>query len=189
MKRRIILGSIFFLGLIYILTPEPGSIDNFPPLSDSIKSTDPGDTYQNPNIAAYYSDFDRDGITNFYKSRYREKFFWGELIPPISINYPPRAAYQYVKDLQDSIFLEEYVYPLHGSIFVNGEVPYLDNEIRKQPHTFLGDRIHINGRFFVSKTTLRYYPSDTIFRFLVYIGIWIGIFTIYMVARKVFRER
>ena len=56
MKRKF-LGVIFLLGLVYLLVPGPSKIEDFPPLPTSTKSALEGDTIQNPNIAAYYSNF------------------------------------------------------------------------------------------------------------------------------------
>lgn len=166
---------IFLLGLVYILAPGPTKIEDFSPIPNSLKSDEPGDTYQNPNIAAYFSDFDRNAITNFYRDGYKNKFIWG-IIPPISLNYPPETSKQYIRDQQSSTFLEEYIYPLRGSIFVNGYEPFVENEMHKNPHNFIADHLHIQNRYFASKTTIRFYPADGFDRLIVYMGIWFSVF-------------
>lgn len=179
---------LFLLGLIYILVPDPKSIASFKPLPDSLKSNEPGDTVQVKDVAAYFSDFDRKGITNFYFKDYSNHFFWGKLIPPVKINYPPQAAYQYVRDLQESTFLEEYVYPLRGSIFVNGVEPYVYSEIKGFKHSYFGDHIYIDGHYYVSKTTLRYYSSDWYVRLLVYVSIWLSVAGMIVIFKKSLKE-
>lgn len=178
---------IFIFGLIYILAPGPDSIDDFPPIPDSVKSDEPGDTYQVTNIAAYFSDYDRKGVADFYKDAYRRLHF-GFSFPPVSLNYPPEFAKQAVRDEQTSTFLTEYVYPLRGSIFVNGYEPFVDNEIKNRSHNFIGDHIHINGRYFVSKTTIRYYPVNFFAQILVYFGIWVSCFYLIKIGKIAMKE-
>ena len=182
---KLILGIIFIMGLIYVMLPGPTKIEDFPPIPDSLKSDEPGDTVQNPNIAAYFSQFDRKAITEYYRWAYRKQFLIGQLIPPVSLNYPPRDSWQYVKMYQKSTFLEEYVYPLHGSIFVNGHEPYVEKELSKLPHDPLGDRMQIKDKFFRSKTTIRYYPNSWYARLLVYLGIWVSALAIYKLGKRV----
>lgn len=179
---------IFILGLVYILSPGPTKIEDFPPIPDSLKSDEPGDTYQNPNIVAYFSDFDREKITRFYRSAYQKNHFLVGLLFPISLNYPPETARAVIRNEQVSTFLEEYVYPLRGSILVNGYEPFVENEIKKREHWFIRDRIHINGRYFVSKSTLRFYPNDAFDRIIVYFGIWLAGFALFELSKKTFQE-
>src|SRR5260221_6948618 len=99
---RIIFGIIFLLGLLYLILPGPDTIYEFPKLPDSLKSQLAGDTVQNPNIAAYFSDFDRDFVTKFYLQNYKEiyckKTFFGFpnplcFVQPIKLNHPPEQAF------------------------------------------------------------------------------------------------
>lgn len=178
---------IFIFGLIYILAPGPDSIDDFPPLPDSVKSNEPGDTYQVSNIAAYFSDFGRKAVTEFYKNAYKDKHF-GFFLSPIILNYPPEFAKQSIRDEQTSTFLKEFVYPLRGSLFVNGYEPFVGNEIKNRSHNFIGDHIHIDGRYFVSKTTIRYYPVNFFAQILVYFGIWVSCFYLIKIGKIAMKE-
>lgn len=182
---KLALKIIFILGLIYAVYPGPAKIEDFPPLPDSLKSDEPGDTYQNPNIAAYFSQLERKDTTGFYRNVYRSRFLFGRFFPPISLNYPPHDSWQYIRNYQKSTFLEEYVYPLHGSIFVNGHDQYVVNEILGLPHDPLGDRTQIKDKFFRSKTTIRFYPNSWYARILVYLGIWISALGIYKLGKKI----
>ncbi|TSC66496.1 MAG: Uncharacterized protein CEO21_169 [Microgenomates group bacterium Gr01-1014_80] len=170
-----------------MIAPGPTKVADFPPLSDSLKSDEPGDTVQVPNIAAYFSDLDRGEITSFYKNAYQDAFFF-KILPPVRLNYPPQSSRQYVRDQQTSTFLEEYIYPLRGSLFVNGYDPYVENEMKKRTHNFVGDHLHIKGRYFVSKTTLRFYPADLFARIIVYTGIWISVSALALMSKRVFGE-
>lgn len=173
MRRKLLL-VVFIIGLVYILAPGPSSSNDFSPIPKSLKSDEPGDTYQVPNVAAYFSDLDRKGITDFYKGQFRKNFIFGWL-PPITLNYPPITAFQYVRDrLEQSTFLEEYVYPLRGSIFVNGYEPSVDREIKKNTKPISGGPMEVYGRYFKSKATIRYYPAPWHVSLLTYIGIWVA---------------
>ncbi len=188
-KKSLILITFFLIGLIYILSPGPDSIDDFEAIPDSLKSDEPGDTYQVPEVAAYFSDFNRESITNFYRDDFREKFIFGWIFPPISLNYPPIAAYQYVRDLlQQSTFLEEYIYPLRGSIFVNGYEPHVEKEIKKFTHDKSGGPMQIKGQYFKSKTTIRFYPVSAHLALLTYLGIWVALILLFRLFEKVVGE-
>jgi hypothetical protein len=186
-KSRIIIVVLFLLGLIYLIWPGPNEVSDFPPLPESVKSDEPGDTVQVENISAYFSQADRATITQFYKNWYKNANFG--FLPPIKLNHPPEEAWQFVRDQQTSTFLEEYVYPLRGSIFVNGYEPLVENEIANRPSNFFGNMIHINGQYYASKATLRYHPVPVFWRLIVYIGIWASILGLYKLTKKIWRER
>lgn len=184
MTKKILI-ALFIIGLVYILTPGPSSIDDFPPIPNSLKSDEPGDTVQVPNVAAYFSDLDRTAITRFYRDEYRKKFIFGWLFPPVTLNYPPKAAYQYVRDLlQLSTFLEEYVFPLKGSIFVNGYEQAVMRKIKGLPPKEGPDKMQIKGQFFNSKTTIRYYPATWHVSLVTYMGIWVVSLMLFRLYRK-----
>ena len=168
--------------------PGPTSISNFSPLPNSLKSDEPGDTYQVPNVAAYFSQLKRAEIANFYRDNYKKISWMGFLFPPISLNYPPEYARQYIRNEQKGTFLEEYVYPLRESVFVNGYEPAVEDEMKKAKRSFIGDHIYINGNFYVSKTVLRFYPSGIPERLLVYIGMWLAILSIHDLMKRIARE-
>lgn len=185
MIKKFVVTALFIAGFLYMILPGPTSISNFPSIPDSLKSDEPGDSYQVPNIAAYFSQFNRDEITKFYKEAYQKIFWMGFLFPPISLNYPPEYAKQYIRNEQKGTFLEEYVYPLRGSVFVNGYEPAVEDEMNQKPRSFIGDHIHIKGNYYVSKTILRFYPSGVFERLLVYAGLWLAIIGMYDLIKRV----
>lgn len=190
-KLRKGLLALFILGLVYILLPGPSSIDDFLPLPNSTKSDLDGDTWQNPNIAAYFSDFRRDFITKFYNDNFSSKYLFGGIIPPVSLNHPPEAANQYIRDQQESYFLEEYTYPLRESIFVNGYDPLGVNTMngRAEEVDFVGNHYWFKEIPYNTKTTLRYYSSPVVVRVFVYLGIWLSAIALCKIfAREVRRS-
>ncbi len=181
---------LFILGLAYILSPTPTSVYQFKQLPNSYQSDEPGDTVQVPNVTAYYSDFNRAGITQFYRQDFRNKYWFGGFLPPVVLNYPPEEAYSDIRDQLNVTFMEEYLYPLKGSIFVGGYEPVVEDNIKNKKHTFVGDHIqlHMTGRYYNSKTTLRFYPAPIWLSLIIYLGIWATIIFGFKLIRKVFKK-
>lgn len=174
---------IFILGLVYILSPEPILIDYFRPLPGSVKSIFAGDTIQNPNIAAYFSNYSRSYIKNFYQQEVSRNVWFG-FIPPITIVRPPEEAYQFIRDQQESTHLVEYTYPLRESLYVNLVEPAALNKMNGKAPDFYLDHIEYLGKFYLVKTTIRLYPPKLIYRIIEYFGIWISLFALVKISRK-----
>ncbi len=187
MIKRYIFGFLFLLGFVYILYPGPNSIKNFPPIPNSLKSNEEGDTVQIPNVSAYYSFWRRDEITNLYKRHYELINFWPFFVPAIKLNHPPEYAFNYVRDQLKSTFLEEYTYPLRDSLFVSGYDQKVYNDLQYITHSFYSDTIHLDGVFYNSKTTLRFYPSSIFARIIVYLLIWILTIKLFKISQKNFK--
>lgn len=178
--------KFFFAGfsallLIYLILPGPYEVNQFPPLPNSIKSELPGDTWQVPNIAGYFSNNYRKVVTPYYRQYYK----WLTWVPfsPIRLNYPPETAFTFVKDQTQSTYLEEYVYPLRDSIFVNGFEPFYENGQPKYwgSTRFQPTDIHV----FETKTLIRYYPSSIWSRLIVWLGINITIYLTYKLGKEI----
>lgn len=190
MKTRILLGGLFVIGLIYVLIPVPSGIDSFPALPDSVKSNLPGDTVQNPNIAAYFSAYRREFITSYYQQAFRKISFGIIPIPPLVINHPPELAWVFVRDMQESTFLEENVYPLRGSVYVNGFDPVIYDKIHQiKTDPLEGDHLRYDNNFYNTKTTLRYYPVGIFWRVLTYLGIWVVGIALFKLSVRVIKNR
>ncbi len=159
----IIVSGLLF---IYMMWPAPTSITQFPALPDSTQSKEAGDTFQIPNVAAYFSRFYRSYVTNFYKDAYWK--LTGLPFPPLRLNHPPEFSFTAIKDQTQSTYLEEYYYPLRGSLYVNGFEPFTEDGKPK----FVGatDMV-IDGKFYSTKTTLRYYSSHWYSRLIVWMGL------------------
>jgi hypothetical protein len=183
---RVTLLVVFLLGLVYLLAPGKISINDFAPLPNSIKSQLSGDTYQNPNIAAYFSDYWRADVTHFYYQQASYLNIFGISIPPLFINHPPEEAFQYIRDQQESTYLEEYFYPFRDQFFVNGWEPVDINGkvFRADWSPLIYDDVHAN-----SKATLRFYPSKPIYRVAAYLGMWVGGFGLFFMAIRIKKEK
>lgn len=177
---KIIFVFFSIILLIYLLMPGPSSIKNFPPLPDSSKSTLEGDTIQVPNVSAYFTDNFRSFATNYYKEIYKNQTFIPFLL--IRLNYPPEYAFSLIIDQTRSTYLEEYVYPLRGSLFVNGYEPFYENG---KPKFWGSVKADEQNNIYSNKVTLRYYPSPLWVRLIVWIGIMTSIILIYKTSRRI----
>lgn len=174
---------ISFLLLIYLVLPGPQTINDFPSLPNSAKSTLSGDTWQVPNVVGYFSNNYRDFATSFYRESFWKKTWFP--FPPIRINYPPEYAYTAIKDQTQSTYLEEYVYPLKSSLYVNGFEPFTKDG---QPRFWGAIKFNDGSDSYYTKVTLRYYYSSLWVRFVTWFGITLGILLIWKMGRRIVRN-
>ena len=148
-----ILGITFLiLILVYLLLPST----SFPqPLPDAVQSQEPGDQRDLEHFRAYFTDLPRREVISHYQRQF--KLSGGlVVIPSYRLNYPPEEAFTYIADQTLSNYLEEIVYPLRESLFINGYEP-----------KDADDKISVNGRPYFSKVTIRYYQSNPALRVVV----------------------
>lgn len=178
-----ILILLFFLGLVYLIYPIPKSIEDIPPLPGHVKSDEPGDTYQNPNIAGYYGDKRRKFVTGFYKNFYDNINILGFKIPSIKLNHPPEEAYFYIRDQQRSTYLEQYTYPLKSALYINGYEPFDEKGKRFDSGSY---KMDYYGVIYPTKVTIRYYYSPLTVRLIFYLSYWVlGFFIYYLFNRAI----
>lgn len=171
--------SVVFL--FYLVWPfEPKTISDFSPLPQSTKSDLSGDTVEVPNITAYFSNNYRNFVTKYYRNQYQ--FMTKFPFPPLVLNHPPEHAFHYIKDQTQSTYLEEYVYPLRGSLFVNGLEPF--DEKTKEARYSGATYFNASGINYETKVTLRYYPSRVANRIGVWAGIDLIVILLYYFVRK-----
>lgn len=179
-KKIYIAFSVLFL--IYMIWPSPSRISDFNALPDSAKSTLEGDTIQIPNVSAYFSDNFRENVVPFYRSNYINKSFF--ILPPITINHPPEYSWIAIKRHTDSTYIEELVYPLRDSLYVNGFEPFYSDGTEK----FWGStKFEEGGRLWFTKTTLRYYPSNVFIRIIVWAGVVCSICILYKTGKEIIK--
>ena len=172
-----------FILLIYLLLPGPSGIDDFPPLPNSLKSTLEGDTIQVKNVAGYFSNNYRQFVTNYYRRAFQQKTWFP--FAPLRLNYPPEYAYTVIKDQTHSTYLEEYVYPLRESLYVNGLELYNQDG---SPKFWGSTMFEQDSQLFYTKATLRYYPSSYLIRLVTWLGIICSIALFWNVSKKVLRD-
>ncbi len=166
-----------------MLMPGASSINHFPLLPNSSKSTLAGDTLQVPNIVGYFSNNYRQFVTSFYQTALQDT----TPLPfkPIRLNYPPEFAFTAIKDQTQSTYLEEYAYPLRDSIFINGLEPFYADG---QPKYWGAHQSDINGTLYDTKVTLRYYSSSGLTRILVWMGISISMVLLWILSKRIIKE-
>lgn len=168
----ILLAVIYIVGIAYLLLPNPKVVD----LPGATKSNEPGDTWQNPNTVAYFTNMSREDVVNFYKHTYALKIGNWE-IPSLKLNYPPEDNAIYIRKYVLSYYLEEMVHPFRESVFVNGWNPQLSplnarlTQAERDQQTIV-----VDGKVFSSKVTLRWYPSPLWARLLVWTLFFPGIY-------------
>ena len=177
---KTVLIILSFLLLVYMFIPGPDSITDFPALPDSIKSSLEGDTIQVPNVSAYFSNNYRDFVIPYYYASYQEQ----TVVPfgPLRLNYPPEFAFVAIKDQTHSTYLEEFVYPLKDSLFINGLEPV---EKDGTPRYVGGGRFEMDGRFIDTKVTLRFYPSTLPVRVAVWLGINLSVIVLFIMSKRI----
>lgn len=179
-KKKLFVAFSVLL-LVYMLWPGPIKISDFVPLSFSSKSTLAGDNIaQVSNAAAYFSNNYREFVIPFYSKNYQGLSHFP--LPPLKLNHPPEYSWNVIKKHTDSTYLEELVYPLRDSLYVNGFEPFYSNG---QPKFWGSTKFDADGQSFFTKTTLRYYPSGTIVRILVWFGIVTSIYLLFRLGRKI----
>lgn len=180
-KGLFILFSVILL--IYLIWPGPNSIYLFKPLPSSVKSKLDGDVWQVPNIVAFFSNSYRTENVLFYSKDYQQlsRFFFS----PIRINHPPEFAYTAIKPYTDSTYLEEFVYPLRDSLYVNGFEPFYEDGQSKYwgAIPFL-----VDGTNWQTKTTLRFHPSSVFARIVLWFGISLSIYLLFIMTKRILKN-
>lgn len=175
---------IFFLLslalLIYMVFPGLSSISDFKALPNSQKSRLEGDTIQIPNVSAYFSDNYRDFIIPLYSKNYQSKTWFPFF--PLRLNHPPEFSWTAIKKHTDSTYLEELVYPLRDSLYINGYEPFYSDG---KPKFWGSTKFDVDGNLWETKTTLRFYPSITWVRFFVWFGISLSTFLLFVMSKKI----
>ena len=179
MEKKLYLTFAVLL-FIYMMWPGPASIKDFQDLPNSAKSTLSGDTWQIPDVAGYFSDNYRKYTTKYYFQKFQRVSHFP--FPPVRINYPPEFAFTAIKKHTDSTYLEEFVYPLRDSIYVNGLEPFYEDG---KPKFWGSSQFNQTGKSWYTKVTVRYYKSSILSKFVVWLGIIISIAGIYKMTRKV----
>ena len=137
---RIIIVLIFSVLFIYTLIPNP----KFPnPPEGALQSKEPGDSENLSVRRAYFTNLTREEVMKHYQNEFKG----------YRLNYPPEEAATIIRDQTRSTFLEEIVHPFRESFYVNGFEPKNAK-----------DSIEIAGLPWRQKITVKYVPSNIIFR-------------------------
>ena len=159
---KILLSLVYLLGVFYLVLPDP----IYPDLSLATLSDEPGDTWQNPDQKAFFSDKTRQEVLEELQQSFSLSFLKGYL-PSFRLNYRPEESTQFVREQLNSYYLEEIVHPLRESLYVNGwepqNAPYWQTVPENKRPT-----IQIEGTYYNSKITLRPVYSQVWARILIW---------------------
>ena len=146
---KIIVATVYLLGVAYLFLPTP----QVPDLPESTRSNEAGDTWQHPDQKAFYTHKSRAEVLNYMQSQFSVKFL-GITIPSYRLNYRPEESFKFVRDQVPSYYLEEIVYPLKASLFVNGWEPKKSPVYKNIDPQYISDLLY-EGQTYPSKVTLR----------------------------------
>lgn len=165
---RLLILFLYLSGLVYLALPQP----EVAVLPNALRSTEPGDTWQNPDQSAYYTDLGRSEVLEFYQDTFSLKLF-GASLPSYRLNYPPEDSRVYIRDHLLTYYLEEINHPLRESLFVAGWNPRL-SPISNYLFDSQYDRwaMVIDGVEYQSKVTLKPYYSSPYTRFFIWTSIF-----------------
>ncbi len=162
--KKILLGLLILLWIVfgvYLLLPLP----TIAPLPNSIKSTEPGDTVQVPNVSGYFSNQSRETVMYFYRQQFTQSTIPGFSFPTYSLEHPPLYAQERIRDQLKAWYFEELVHPFRESFYVAGWTPALAQaslRIKFAP-------IVVDNKVYYQKTTVRLMPSSVLARMSVYL--------------------
>ena len=169
---------LYLLGAVYLLSPSP----QLPDLDGGVRSDEPGDTWQNPDQKAFYTNRTRSEVIPQMQQKFSTEIF-GITIPSYRLNYRPEESYQYIRDQVKSYYLEEIVYPLKESLFVSGWEPTNTPEFR---HLLGIDKPQVTFKnvTYLSKVTLRPVSSSPWARLLVWALIFPSSYVTYLSLKR-----
>jgi len=168
---KVFLAILFFLGNLYLALPSPLSPQDLPPLPESVKSIEPGDTTQIANVAAYYTDLSREEVVDFYFNEFSKSKFKDIPFVGYKLNHPPERIREVLRATQQSTYVEEIVHPLRESLFVNGFE--WNNDPFTPPKARIKNILIVDGKIYQFKVTIYYQGSKVWQRLLVWWGIWV----------------
>jgi len=163
MRTKLILISlVYLLGLIYLLLPT-GSL---PDLHHSVRSDEEGDTWQNPDQKGFYTSLTRGEVIKDIDSQKTLSMF-GYQIHGYRLNYPPEDVFTLVRDQLKSNYLEEIVFPMRESVFINGWEPKKSPANAGRPEKDVSN-LFFHGELYPAKVTLRPVTSSVFSRLLIW---------------------
>lgn len=184
MKKFLNIGVVIIIifGFLYLVLPSPVEP---PPLPNSFKSTEPGDTGQISGLFAYYTNMSRSEVVNYYKTYFEKSKFFNIPLITVKLNHPPEYAWQVIRDTEHSSFLEELVHPFRETWYLNGYEPANDpfvNPASRKPG------FEINGQKYTLKIQVRKMESNIFTRLFLFTGVLIFLKIIISLYKKLYED-
>lgn len=173
LKKALTIIYILFSAILLFYLALPNF--NFPkPPPDSVQSKEPADM-ETPLRRAYFTNLTRQQVLDWYMSQFKNSPFKNIPLPTELLNYPPENSGTIIRDQTRSTFLQEIVHPFRENVFINGYEPAPDDD---------KDRIVIDGTHWRQKIIIRYVPSNTALRVIIYFAMIISIPILYLAYSK-----
>ncbi len=150
---------------IYLILPMP----KLPPtesLPEAYKSDEPGDTWQLINVSAYYTNKERADAIPFYQNYFSSS----SSLPMIRLNHPPEYAKEVFIDTKQTYYLEELIYPMRQSLFINGYE--WENDVFTPVASRKQFILEAGGKVWKSKVSLKWFSSNLFTRLIVFWFSW-----------------
>lgn len=175
---KIIYFLVSLLIIIYTSLPNikfPDTPDNF------VRSHEPADI-EDENRRGYFTNLNRDSVIKYFSDNYSIKISNYIKIKSIFIlNYPPEDSQTIIRDQTRSTYLQELVFPLRESFFINGFEPKEDKDV-----------IIVNNKNYTQKTILKMNESVWPLRLIVcFFALTLGYFILgsfFLILRKNYSE-
>jgi hypothetical protein len=158
-------GLLVLLLILYIAYLALPNQDYPNPPPHSLQSNEPADSENLDVRRAYFVNNNREEVVSYYQGQIDTSVFLGIPLPTYRLNYPPEESQTIIRDQTRSSYLEEIVHPFRESVFVNGFFPGSEK-----------DTIHIEGKYWVQKVTVRYVSSGILARVII------GVLTIVLIV-------
>jgi len=161
--------------VVYLITP----VKSLPPLTNSVKSLEPGDTVQLKNVEGFYTNQSRTEVMNFYRSQIDDFFYF-------RLNHPPEKAKEIIKDTIQSYYLEEYIIPFKQSIFVNGYE--WENDVFTKPEKRIKNKLFYENKEYRSKITIKTFTPKNWQKIVALITTEVGLYAIYRLLKSTIKH-
>ena len=165
----LIIANIF--AAIYLIAPLP----SIPPLSNAVKSDLPGDTTQLKNVSGYFTNLSRTEVITFYKANLNGLF-------RVQLNHPPEKSKEIISDTTQSYYLEEFVFPNKGSVFINGYD--WQKDVFTKPDKRISNKLIYHNTEYQSKITVKSFPTSLWQRLIGFYGSELLIIIILVILRR-----
>ncbi len=179
---KVIILFVYLLGIVYLLPATPPTPDLIP----STRSTEEGDTIQHPDQRGFYTNLVRKEALEQMQFKFAFSVL-GQKVPSFRLNYRTEEAFEMVRDQLQSSYLEEIVYPLRDSLFVNGweplNAPVYANLQREDVPKLFFEKVPYYG-----KVTIKPVTSMLWARLLVWTLIFPSAYLVYFSFKKTLKN-
>lgn len=185
MKKTFLLLALtlYLAGSYYLTRSDPV----LPDLDESVRSDEPGDSWQHPDQKAFYTYRDsRPEILGELQRKFSLLDSWTNRLA-YRLNYRPEEVGELVRDQLRSYYLEEVVHPLRESMYINvwqpDKSPALEEKQRE------AEKMYFKEVFYPVKVTLRPQFSSPFPRLLVWTFIFPLSYLVFQSLKKAFNEK